>query len=76
MCDRIYEKWSYACIQFSTLRICNSASIGPTASIFSSRTLICYHCTNRTEIFGLIACLQMKLCLFKVGKSDVCIRPL
>ena len=42
---------------FSTLRMCNSASIGPTALKFGSRTS--YHCTNRTENFSLIACLQM-----------------
>ena len=34
-----------------------------------------YHCTNVTENFGLIAHSKRKLCLFKVAKSDVCIRP-
>ena len=43
---------------FSTWRMCNSASVGP------------------TENFSLIACLQMKLWLVKVGKLDACIRPL
>ena len=33
-----------------------------------------YQCTYRTENFGLTAHLQMKLCLFKITKSDVCIR--
>ena len=35
-----------------------------------------YHSTKSTENFSLIACLQMKLCLVKVGKLDACIRPL
>ena len=35
-----------------------------------------YHCTNRTENFGLMAYLKMKLCFFKVGKSDACIRQI
>ena len=35
-----------------------------------------YHCMNSTENFGLMACLQMKLWLVKVGKLDACIRSL
>ena len=34
-----------------------------------------YHCNYTTKNFSLIAHSQMKLCLFKVTKSDVCIRP-
>ena len=33
-----------------------------------------YHCTYTIESFGLTAHLQRKLCLFKITKSDVCIR--
>ena len=35
-----------------------------------------YHCTYLTENFSIIACLQMKLRLFKVAKLDECIWPL
>ena len=35
-----------------------------------------YHCTNSTDNFSLIACLQMKLWLIKVGKLDAYIRPI
>ena len=34
------------------------------------------HCANSTENFSVVACLQMKLWLVKVGKLDACIRPL
>ena len=37
---------------FSTLSICNSASIGPAALKFGSKLF--YHCTNRTENISLI----------------------
>ena len=57
-----------------TLRMCNSTSIRLTALNFGSKPF--YLCTNRTDSFSLITCLQMKLCLVKVGKSDACIRPL
>ena len=33
-----------------------------------------YYCTCRRENFSLIIYSQMKFCLFKVTKSDVCIR--
>ena len=54
--------------------MCNLASLGPTALNFGGRPF--YHCTNSMENFGLIASLQMKLWLVKVGKLDACIRPL
>ena len=46
---------------FSNLKMCNSG--------------LSYHCTSRTENFSPIACLQIKLCLIKIGKLDAYIRP-
>ena len=39
-CDRICKKGSYTRIQFSTLRMCNSASVGPTALKFGGRPFL------------------------------------
>ena len=58
---------------FSTLRyVANLAYVGHTAQLWNLVATISYHCTNWTANFSLIACLQIKLCLFKFGKSDVC----
>ena len=40
ICDRIYEKGLIHTSNSSTLRMCNSAFIGPTALKFGSRTLL------------------------------------
>ena len=50
----------------------NSACVQPTALKFESRTS--YHCSYMTENFSFIAYSQTKLCVFKVTKSDACIR--
>ena len=75
-CDRICEKGVlYTHPIFSNfkevqLSFCWTYSFEILVAVHS------YHCTNSTENFSLIACLQMKLCLIKVGKLDECIRPL
>ena len=58
------------------LRLCNSACVGPTDLKFGRRIVLLLYYTYRMEQCSLIACLQIKLCLFKVEKLDVCIRPL
>ena len=59
---------------FVTSRMYNSAHVWPTTLKFG--TCLSYHCGYTRENFSLIAHSQMKLCLFKVAKSDACIRPL
>ena len=53
------QKGSYTCNQFSTLKICNSTCVWPTALKFGSSTLQSF-CTY-------IAYSQIKLCAFKVA---------
>ena len=38
--DRICKKGSYTRVQFSALRMCNSASVGPTALKFGGRPFL------------------------------------
>ena len=63
ICDRICEKGLVHISNFSTLRL-----------MFGSRTVLSF--TYMTENFGITAYLEMRLCLFKVTKLDVCTRPL
>ena len=74
VCDWVCEKGLIHASNSSNLRMCNSASIGPT--LWNLVAELSYHYTNKTKNFILIACLEIKLCLVKVGKSDACIRPL
>ena len=72
-CDHIKRDLIHAS-NFSTLKICNSAYVWPTALKVDRRLSCCFICIWKK--FSLIAYSQMKLCFFKVAKLDVCIRPL
>ena len=69
------QKGSYMHIKVFNLRIYNLACVWPIALTFGTRTFL-YNHTNKRGVFNLITYSQMKLCLMKAARSDVCKRSL
>ena len=65
----------FTCIHFSKFKVMYVTQLVLDLQLWNLLARLSDYCSNRTENVGLIAYLQMKLCLFKVTKSDACIRP-